>query len=279
MISSWLPSRTAAWRAASFVPYCSKAVSTFSRLSMRICDQSWGLPAASAGHFQDAGAGEAEVFLGHGQGQDGGGDVRQMACQGQGLIVFLGRHLHDHEPERTPKLFEQIEIFGAGILGGREDGHSALEEVGRGVVGAGLLAAGQRMAAEETATAGQSAVEGGDDRLFRAGDVADERPLGAMLGGLADVFDDMAGRRADDDQIGVGNALVEVDGGMRDGADAAGDAKRDLLAVDADDVFRQISLAQGQTDRAADESNPHNGDGVQLFHGVSMLCCGRSDIL
>ena len=191
-----------------------------------------------------------------------------MARHGQRLIVFLGRHLHDDRAERLPELFEQIEIFGPGVLRGRENGHAALEQVGRGIGGAGLLAAGQGMAAQEAAAAGQPAVERRDDRLLRAAGVGDQRPLGAMLGGLANVLDDLADRRADDDQFGLGHALVQVDRGVGDGPDAAGDPQTGLAAADADDVFRQIPLAQRQADRPADQSDPHNGDRIPLFHGV-----------
>ena len=42
---------------------------------------------------------------------------------------------------------------------------------------------------------GKPGVQGRDDRLLGAAGVGDERPLGAMLGGLADMLDD-AGRPA-----------------------------------------------------------------------------------
>ena len=61
------------------------------------------------------------------------------------------------------------------------------------------------------------------------------------------------------DQFGLGHSFGQIDRGMGDGPHAPGDPQADLAAADADDVFRQISLAQGQPDRSADQ--PHADDG------------------
>ena len=56
----------------------------------------------------------------------------------------------------------------------------------------------------------------------------------------------LADRRANDDQFGVGHALGQVDRGVGDGADAAGDPQTDLPAADADDVFRPVPLRKAR---------------------------------
>ena len=89
---------------------------------------------------------------------------------------------------------------------------------------------------------------------------------GQCSGGLADMLDDMADRRANDHQFGLGHALVQVDGRMGHGTDAACNPQTGLAAADANDIFRQISLAQRQPDRPADQSDSHDGDGIPLFH-------------
>ena len=244
-------------------PYCSSAVSTLSRLSMRICRQSSGSPAATRVVSKMPEPAEAEVFLGHGEGQHGRGDVRQVAGQGQRLVVFLGRHLHDHRAERLPELLEQIEILGAGVLRGREDrprrpsnrSAEALLAPAFSLPAKGWLPRKRQPRARPPSRASTIACFALPTSVIsvRSGQ------CWAAWRTCSTIWPD---RRADDDQFGVGHALVQVDGGMGDGADAAGHPQAGLPAADADDVFCQISLAQGQADRPADQSHPHNGDGV-----------------
>ena len=70
------------------------------------------------------------------------------------------------------------------------------------------------------------------------------------------------------DQLGLGHALGQIDRGMGDGPHAPGHPQAALPAADADDVFGQIPLAQGQADRPADQPHPHDGDSVPRFHGI-----------
>ena len=177
-----------------------------------------------------------------------------------GAIVLVGRHLHDHRAEAGPELGQQVEVLGVGVLGGGEDGDAALEQIGRGVARPDLLAAGQGMAAQEAAAAGQPVVQGLDDRLLRAAGVGNQRALAAVLGRLANVVDDPADGRADDDQVGLGHALGQVDRRVGHGPDPAGDAQAGLAASDADDPLGQSPLAQGQADRPADQADADDGD-------------------
>ena len=62
-----------------------------------------------------------------------------------------------------------------------------------------------------------------------------------MLCGLPDVFDDPPDRRTDDDQLGIGHALVQIDGRAIDGPDLTGNPQADLPTADADDVFCQLA--------------------------------------
>ena len=82
-----------------------------------------------------------------------------------------------------------------------------------------------------------------------------------MLGRLANVFDDPADRRANDDQFGLGHAFFEVDRGVIYGPDPAGHPQTGLPPPDADDPLGQFPLAQGHADRPADQSDPHDGHG------------------
>ena len=102
-------------------------------------------------------------------------------------------------------------------------------------------------------------VQRGDDLLLGAAGVGNERSLGAVLGRLLHVLGDLAHGRADDHHFGLSHSFGEIDRGMGDGADAPGDPQADLPAADADDVFGQISLAEGQADRSSDQ--PHADDG------------------
>ena len=97
-----------------------------------------------------------------------------------------------------------------------------------------------------------------------------------MLGGLADVLDDLADGRANNHQFGIGHALVQVDRRMGDGADAASHPQTGLAAADADNAFRQVALAQSHADRPADQADTHNGDGVPGSHGMFRVGVGRN---
>ncbi len=91
-------------------------------------------------------------------------------------------------------------------------------------------------------------------------------PSGQCAAQARDVVDDSSDRRADDDQLGVGHALGQIDGGVGHGADAAGGAQTGLAAADADHRVGQSSLAQGQADRSADQSDADDGHRLEVFH-------------
>jgi hypothetical protein len=124
------------------------------------------------------------------------------------------------------------------------------------------------MAAQKPATVPQSAIQRGDNRLFRAAGVGDERSFRTMQSRLANVFHDFADGRTDNDQFRLGHALVQVDCCMCNGPDAPCDSQAGLPPPDADDIFRKIFLAQRQSDRSTDQSDPDDGNGIPLFHGI-----------
>ena len=70
-----------------------------------------------------------------------------------------------------------------------------------GIIGPGLFAAGDGMAAEEAAAAGQVAVQGGDNLLLGAAGVGDERSLRGNAARPLGMLGNLAHGRADDHQI------------------------------------------------------------------------------
>ena len=63
-----------------------------------------------------------------------------------------------------------------------------------------------------------------------------------MPSGLLHMRDNLARRRANNDQLGLGNPLGQIDSGIGDRGDPPGDPQAHLAAADADDAFGQISL-------------------------------------
>ena len=269
VISSWLSSRSAACSAASLAPYCSKAAKHVVAIERQNLPPKLRIAAGHAGRVQHARAGQAEILLGHRQRQGRGRHVRQMARQGHRLIVLLGRHLNRPPTRATAKTApsrskSSARVFLVGVRIASRPSNKSAEALAAPAFS--LPAKGWLPRKRQPWPKPPSSAV--DDRLLRAAGVGNQDSLGTMLGGLANVLDDLADRRADDDQFGLGHALVQVDRGMGDGPHAACNPQTGLPAADADHVFRQISLAQGHADRPADQPDPHDGNGIPLFHGV-----------
>ncbi len=93
-----------------------------------------------------------------------------------------------------------------------------------------------------------------------------------MLGRPPHVLDHPAHRRANDDEVGLGDPFGHVDRRIGHGADASGDSQADLTAADANDLLGKPQLADRQPDRPPYQPDPHNGHSFKPFHDVTNRC-------
>jgi hypothetical protein len=190
--------------------------------------------------------------------------------------IMLARiHFHDPRADRLPKLFNRCDCGGIAALGRRDDGNAAVEEVGVGGGGAVFFAARNWVAADEVdlvrGSGGQRGFDFGDELLFGAAGVGDEAAGFCGAGGFQHLLRDRLDGRANDDEVGLACGGCGVGRDFGDAAQRKGLFERLASSSDAEDFLGEISLAQGQSDGAADEAHADDRDGIPGSHFLAVF--------
>ena len=143
---------------------------------------------------------------------------------------------------------------------GRSDNrHTAFKQIRFGGVGAGLLAAGDGVAADQGEFRRESWAQLGfgaaDPFCFRAASVGNQAVVAAVTPDLGDALGDELNGRADDHQIGAFHAFLDAHAHIGHAAASPGAFQRFGASTNAHDSPGQLALRKSQPDRTADE--PH----------------------
>jgi hypothetical protein len=200
--------------------------------------------------------------------------MRQVADRRHRLVVRGGRESFDAGAERLPEVCQLFRGIGRRVVFRREDDEATLEQVGRTMAHARLLAARHRMAAQErrarTGSRGrQLPTHLADNRTLRAARVGDDRMGRRGLHGLNHMQRYLLDRRADDHPVGVGDTRREVRGELRDGAAFQRFPQRCLAPANAHHTPRKAPLPQAHADGSSNQSYANDRDGVPA--GVHFL--------
>ena len=109
-------------------------------------------------------------------------------------------------------------------------------------------------------------LDGLDDLPLRAAGVGDQHVRRRGQRRATHVVGDPIDRRADNHEIGFGDAGVEVGRAAIDGAEPGGLVERRLVATDADHLRREPPRAQRQPDRSADQPDADDRHGPETLH-------------
>ena len=151
-------------------------------------------------------------------------DMREVARQPDEPVVRVGPDRDRSRAERADEAVEQPQPLGRRRGRRSEEPRRAVEELRRGAAGPARLGAADRVAADEALVRrGRRA-----DRPLRRADVGDRRSLGRMTEDISHGLGEVADRRRDEHEFGVGDRGGEVVGRL-DGA--ARRCERERLTV------------------------------------------------
>ena len=105
------------------------------------------------------------------------------------------------------------------------------------------LGTGQRVSADEDRRRARLPLDGLDDLPLRAARIGHQHVAGRRFGRAAHVVGDPADRRADDHDVGVGHAGLQVGRAAVDRTQTHGQVERGLVAADADDLRRERAVS------------------------------------
>jgi hypothetical protein len=144
----------------------------------------------------------------------------------------------------------------------RNDYHPVLKQIRPRSAWPSLMRSGQRMAAHETSLFRHAALNRPHQIGFGAAGVRDQGMGIAVLGNFTNVIGDLIHGCTDNHEIGGGHASGKPRRRTRDGSGLFGDLQGIPSPTDTNYVLCQTSSARGQANRATDQSDADNSQGV-----------------
>src|SRR5437870_5182255 len=130
------------------------------------------------------------------------------------------------------------------------------------MLGTALFRTGQWMAAHEADTRGQMSFHAADDGGFGAAGIGQESSRGAAGGVGEDLFGDALDRRAEDHHLRLSDGAGRLQEALVDRSEGQGAVEAGPAPAGPEHARRQAALFGGQANRAADQADTDDGEGV-----------------